>query len=319
MTEEPEASQEPEEEEGSANKAEITEHDRRMQDLIVDYPEQAIALFVAEEAQRIDQRAEITSLRQEMSKYKLSRPLRRLDVPLEVKWSNGEREGIMFVIESETHAWTFNIYRFAHYCLDLSELRGLRRVVPVVVFLDRGSAPAELRLEGDQATYLAFWYRAFVLPAWHYSVYRDSDNIVARVCLPLMRWKGSEEKVDAYACALSGVRKLEPDPERQRKWIENVDRYAGLDENEQKMLEQRHPQEVVEMTGIIERARDETRQETRQEEKVSDVLHLIERRFGPQAKEAYQARVEAGDVEQLERWFDRAIDAKTIEEVFTDG
>jgi len=125
--------------------------------------------------------------------------------------------------------------------------------------------------------------------------------------------------VDTYAYAVSGIRKLEPDPERQRKWIENVDTYTGLDDNEQELLAQRYPQEVTEMTGIIERARDETRQETRQEEKASDVLHLIERRFGPQAKGAYQARVEAGDLDQLERWFDRAIDAKRIDEVFTDN
>lgn len=314
MTEEPEESQESEQEGGSANKAEITEHDRRMQDLIVDYPEQAIALFVAEEAQRIDQRAEITSLRQEMSKYKLSRPLRRLDVPLEVKWSNGEREGIMFVIESETHAWAFNIYRLAHYCLDLSELRDLKRVVPVVVFLDRGYAAPELRLEGDQATYLAFWYRAFVLPAWHYSVYRDSDNIVARVCLPLMSYEGSEEKVDAYAYAVSGIRKLEPDPERQRKWIENVDTYTGLDENEQELLEQRYPQEVTEMTGIIERARDETRQERA----VSTLLRQIELKYGSEAKEAYRERVEGASVEQLDEWLDRFAVADRVQDIFTD-
>ena len=31
--------------------------------------------------------------------------------------------------------------------LDLSKLYGLRRVVPVVVFLDRGGAPAELAIK----------------------------------------------------------------------------------------------------------------------------------------------------------------------------
>ena len=32
-----------------------------------------------------------------------------------------------------------------------------------------------------------------MIPEPHYSIYRDSDNIVARICLPQMRWEGRDE------------------------------------------------------------------------------------------------------------------------------
>ncbi|MCG5531748.1 hypothetical protein LRD18_12970, partial [Halorhodospira halochloris] len=244
------------------------DHDRRMQELVLDYPEQALQLFAADEAERIDQGAKISSLRQEMSKHKLSRPLRRLDVPMLVEWSNGEREGLIFVIESESRSRAFNIHRLAHYCLDLSELKGLTRVVPVVVFLDSGSAPGELRLEGDQGVYLNFWYRSFVLPNHHYSVYQDSDNIVARISLPLMNWKNPQEKVAVCAKAVMGICELEPDPDKQLKWLENVDKYTDLNEDELEQLRREFPQEGSTMTGLVERTREETRKETVQEMQV---------------------------------------------------
>ena len=290
-----------------------TEHDRRMQELIVNYPVQAIQLFAAEEAERIDQGARIISLRQEMEKHGLSRPLRRLDVPMRVEWSNGEREGLMFVIESETVASAFNIHRMAHYCLDLAEFEDLTRVVPVVVFLDRGAAPSELRLEGDRATYLTFWYRTFVLPGVHYSVYRDSDNIVARICLPLMGWKDPEEKVDVCAHAVMGIRQLESNPERQEKWIENVDRYTRLNDDELEQMRREYPQEGSAMAGLIDRAREETTQEAN----AKTLLRQIERKFGSEAKEASRARVEGAEIGELEMWLDRILDAECVEDVFS--
>jgi hypothetical protein len=52
-----------------------------------------------------------------------------------VEWPDGRREAILFVLEEETEPARFSIHRLAHYCLDLSELLGTTRVVPVVIFL----------------------------------------------------------------------------------------------------------------------------------------------------------------------------------------
>ena len=114
------------------------DHDQNLKNAILDYPHQAVALFAAREAERIDEGAKVTPLRQEMPKERLGYPFRELDIPLLVEWSNGEREALMFIIEPEAQARKFDIHRLAHYCLDLSKLYGLHRVVPVMVFLDRG-------------------------------------------------------------------------------------------------------------------------------------------------------------------------------------
>ena len=83
----------------------------------------------------------------------------------------------------------------------------------------------------------SFHYLWFVIPEPHYSIYRDSDNIVARICLPQMRWEGQDEKIDAYARAVSGVLTLETDPRRREKYLDYVDTYAKLDEAERKLFQ----------------------------------------------------------------------------------
>ena len=87
-------------------------------------------------------------LRQEQLKERLGERFRELDVPLLVEWPDGRREALLFVMEEESAARRFSPHRLAHYCLDLSELIGTERVVPVVIFL-RGSGPPPKRYQSD--------------------------------------------------------------------------------------------------------------------------------------------------------------------------
>ena len=61
-------------------------HDQNFKNLILDYPEQALALFAAEEAAGIGDGARITPLRQEQLQERLGERFRELDVPLLVEW-----------------------------------------------------------------------------------------------------------------------------------------------------------------------------------------------------------------------------------------
>ena len=68
-------------------------------------------------------------------------------------------EDVPVVLEEESDAQRFSIYRLAHYCLDLAELMETTRAVPVVIFLRQAkSVTQRLRLSGDQVTYLDFHY-----------------------------------------------------------------------------------------------------------------------------------------------------------------
>lgn len=187
------------------------------------------------------------------------------------------------------------------------------RVVPVVIFLDRGSAPTTLSLGGDRHTYLHFRYLACRLAEIPYDLHRESDNLVARVNLPNMAWDGVEEKLDAYAQALRGLLALEPSFERRAKYVEFVDIYGGLDDNERRLFEERYPQEGEQMVGVVERAREEGRRE-------GEALLLrrqLRQRFG-ELPEWVWPRLQRADSAQLEQWSERILSADNLEALF-DG
>jgi len=116
-------------------------HDQNFKNLLLDCPHQTLAFFAAAEADEIDEHVRITPVRQEQLQARLGERFRELYVPLLVEWPDGRREALLFVIEEETDARRFSIHRLAHYCLDLAELVNTNRVIPVVIFLRRATAP----------------------------------------------------------------------------------------------------------------------------------------------------------------------------------
>ena len=146
----------------------------------------------------------------------------------------------------------FSIHRLAHYCLDLAELFDTERVVPVVIFLRSGDHPATLRLGGDAHTYLEFRYLACTLAEFPARQYLGSDNLVARLNLPNMAY-APQEKVDVYAQAVRGLLQLEPHPEKRLKYLDFIDIYADLDDNQRQDYATRYPREAAEMSGFAER------------------------------------------------------------------
>ena len=306
-------------------------HDQNFKNLILDYPEQALALFAAEEAAGIGDGARITPLRQEQLQERLGERFRELDVPLLVEWPDGRREALLFVIEEESAARRFNIHRLAHYCLDLAELCETDRVVPVVIFLDGGDAPERLMLGGDHV-YLDFRYLSCHLRRLPYHRYRDSDNLVARLNLPNMAWSTVDEKLDAYAAAVRGLLALEPDADRRLKYVDFIDIYGALDENERKQYQRKYPREEEQMKGFAERFREEGLKEGmgfaerfREEGlklgvrsgEAAVVARLMEMKFCELSAE-HRRRIEKADAETLLRWSERILTADRPEAVFGD-
>ena len=125
-------------------------HDQNFKNLILDYSRQALEFFAPAEAAVIPPTARIVPVRQEQLQERLGERFRELDTPLLVEWPDGSQEAILFVLEEESDPRRFSIRRLAHYCLDLSELIGIDRIVPVVIFLRPGNYPLELRLGSAQ-------------------------------------------------------------------------------------------------------------------------------------------------------------------------
>lgn len=207
-------------------------YDQNFKNLILDYPQQALAFFAPSEAAHIDDTARITPIRQEQLKNRLGDRFHELDVPLLVEWPDGQRQMLVFLLEEESDPRRFSIYRLGRYCLDLAELSRTDRVVPVVIFL-KGNPDIRKHLDlySENVTFLSFRYLYRILDDLPAEEFKNSDNIVARLNLPNMAYS-RQAIVDIYAQALRGLLQLEPDQEKRLKYMDFVDIYSDLGDNE---------------------------------------------------------------------------------------
>jgi hypothetical protein len=284
-------------------------HDQNFKNLIVDYPIAATRFFAAAEAAEVDERVRVIPVRQEQLKQRLGDRFRELDVPLLLEWPDGRRAAVLFAFEEETESAKFSIHRLAHYCLDLAELFGTDRVVPVAIFLRGGERAASLTLGGDSYDFLTFRYLACALKDLNWQDWRDSDNIVARLNLPNMRYDPGD-RVAVYAMALRGLVTLEPDPEKRLKYADFVDIYANLSDIEREHYERDYPEETKTMQSFSTRMREEGIQLG----EANMLLLLLEEKFGP-VSEPVRAQVEAANPESLLRWSRRLLKAESIDDV----
>ena len=289
-------------------------HDQNFKNLVLDYPHQALAFFAPQEARPNIAQARIIPIRQEQLKERLGDRFRELDVPLLVEWPDGERTALVFVIEEESQTSRFSIHRLAHYCLDLAELMATDRVVPVVIFLNDGSRPNSLSLGSEQLTYLQFNYLACDLKRLPAKDYQDSDNIVARLNLPNMRY-AKEERLQIYAAAQLGLVQFEKNVDKQTKYVDFIDYYANLSEQEIDEYQTHYLNDKGEIMGLAQILRQEGKQEGKKEGEAFALQKLLTKRFGMLPAEIIGKIVTAG-LEDIENWFDRAIDAQQLSDVF---
>lgn len=302
-------------------------HDQNFKNLILDYPHQALAFFAPSEAQDIDDSVRITPIRQEQLKNRLGDRFHELDVPLLVEWPDGRREALLFIVEEESDPARFSIHRLAIYCASLAETCKTDRVVPVVIFM-RGSPRIRKRLVlgSEHRAYLCLDYLACTLDELPAEDFRSSNNIVARLNLPNMAYP-RQAIVDVCAWTLRGLLELEPDMEKRLKYMDFIDIYSRLDDNEKQTFAERYPQEKQTMMTWSERMRSEGMQkgmqlgrlegleEGLQRGELAVLTRLLTRRFGPLDTATSERLQKAGSAE-LEQWADNILDARTLDEVF---
>jgi hypothetical protein len=296
-------------------------HDQNFKNLILDYPRQALAFFAEVEAADLPAEVRITPVRQEQLQERLGERFRELDVPLLVEWPNGDRAALLFVLEEESDPERFSIHRLVHYCTDLAELCQTDRVVPVVIFLRGGPKRRSLELRSDRHIYLSFNFIACELGGLPYRRYRDSQNLVARLNLPNMRYS-PEDRVDVYAAAVRGLSTLEPDPERQLKYVDFIDIYSALDDNERQRYEREYQQEAKIMSTFFQRVREESAREGelrgeqrgKQRGEALVLLRQMRLKFGD-VPEDVQRRIEQTDADTLLTWSERILTAERVEDV----
>ncbi len=148
--------------------------------------------------------------------------------------------------------------------------------------------------------------------------YRDSASLVARLTLPSMAYP-PEGKLEVYHAAFRGLLDLESDPERQAKYLDFVDLYAALDDQELAQYRERYPEEVEAMSGFAERYREkgleQGLEQGRQQGEASLLLHQLEAKFGALTA-AQRRRVEEADPETLLEWSRRVLTAERLEDIW---
>ena len=315
--------------------ANVVSHDQNFKNLILDYPRDALAFFAQQEAPLPEETVRIIPARQEQLQERLGKHYRELDVPLLVEWTDGRREAILFALEEESDWRRFSLHRLVHYCVDLAELFETDRVVPVAIFLRTAdAAPGSLTLGTERHRYLTFDYLACKLGDIPAERWQQSDNLVARVNLPNMH-SPEGSKVQIYAQAIRGLLALEPDGRKRAKYMEFIDIYAGLTDNEFRRYHQQYPEETRNMAGAFQRARDEAKRQGMQEGMQEGMLEgmqkgmrqgrvegeravlerQLRRRFGLLPTQVTE-RLQQASVTDLETWAENVLDAETLENVF---
>ena len=130
-------------------------------------------------------------------------------------------------------------------------------------------------------------------------------------------------RVEVYAQAVRGLLELEPDGDKRAKYIEFIDIYAGLADNEFRRYQRQYPEESNIMAGVIQRARDEGMQQGLQQGmrqgRVEGERAMLERqllrRFGLPSPEIAE-RLNRATAAELETWTDKVLDAETLDDVF---
>ncbi len=211
----------------------------------------------------------------------------------------------------------FSIYRLAHYCLDLAELMKTDRVIPVVIFLRRGNHQNELRLGSDTNSYLDFRYLSCHLWSLPAKQYYESANIVARLNLPNMAY-AAEDRLDMYWAAQTGLDRLESSPEKQKKYVDFIDFYADLSDDEAVRYKMRYIGEKGENMGLANLLREEGRDEGRNEvigALIESVGVLLDVKFGFEGIKLFPQLMEIKDIQQLKMLIHAIKLAKTPDDV----
>ena len=107
---------------------------------------------------------------------------------------------------------------------------------------------------------------------------------------------------------------LEPSPEKRLKYVDFIDIYADLDDNERQLYTQRYPQEVTTMAGFAQRFTEQGHKQGLQLGEARILTALLRLRFGD-LPVAVQQRIEAADADTLLRWSERVLTAQRLDEV----
>jgi hypothetical protein len=133
-----------------------------------------------------------------------------------------------------------------------------------------------------------------------------------------------DDRVAVFAAAVRGLVALEPDPERQLKYVDFVDIYANLSDAERDQYQRDYPEETNAMVSFqsrfeqrgIERGIQQGLERGIQRGEAAVLLNLLQAKFGP-LSESVRERIEQADAETLLAWSTRILSEDSVEGVLS--
>lgn len=274
------------------------------------YPRQAVAFFAAEVMDRFppDTRFSLTEVSPLIRYDAADDPLQRYYVVLAEK-PDGGRSLVVLLPNSGMSVEEYSIFGLADYCLDLSRRQGIQDVIPVVIFRHHNRyRHRQICLRSTTRNILQFSPVSCTLDDIPASDFLDSDNIVARICLPTLRHDPAELPT-LFAKALTGLMTLDTDFVRAMSHVDLINQYTAGAPGTPSPWSRQLPLDGMSWIGLLEEAG------TRQGIWVL-VSRLLTQRFGAERTRAIRRASNGSHHQNLKGLARNVLAAGTPEEVF---
>jgi hypothetical protein len=215
--------------------------DEMIKNLIRDYPRDSLEFFKPQVLQEYGEPVEIHFHIQENKKHSHFDPNRKNDIAVIYKFKK-KQELVLSLTEHWADKNKFDIYRFAHYVVDLKSQFQKADILPVALFTDKGGKwrkrPQEIiEIKCLETVYLRFQYELIRLKDYQQERYRQSKNRFIAVLRSAMQ-RDVQDKVMLALEMIRDYGNVESDIQKVIRNLEIIEYYLAVDKAaKQRILE----------------------------------------------------------------------------------
>jgi len=292
-------------------------HDQNIKTTIVENPLAAITFAMPKCANFFRHAPEIVAIHQETIKTFFAESFMRMDVPLLVKY---DEAAFTFLIEHHHDASKFSIHHLARYTSFLEE-EHKRDVIPIVYFPNASAKNRNLP-RATKSSFMGKRYHYFTYEAVFFKdklakKYLASNNIIARLMLPFMRYS-KEDWLEVLDSGVKAVLELVNPLEglRQNKYLDFLFYYFNLGERELEIYrvhkQMKKEEKEFDMISTIMKERIREGKLTEGQELL---LLLLPKRFGATPPEVETSIRSLTDLEHIHSIAARFLEIRDWQEV----
>ncbi len=213
--------------------------DEMIKNLIRDYPVDALEFIKPEIIARYGHPVKIHFNIQEVKKHSHYDRNLKNDISITYTFKNGKKV-VLVLIEHWSDKAKFDIFRFAHYVIDLAHRSPEVDILPVALFTDRSGTwhtqpPPEIRISCLDETYLHFRYDLIRMKDHQAEKYMETKNRFIAVLRSAMRYE-IEKKI---ALAVEFIRTygyIEKDIRNIEKNIDIIEFFLEISKEEKESI-----------------------------------------------------------------------------------